>query len=118
MQEGLAVGALHHCQDDDHAVLFIDLSKQLIAAKEEMMKDSVTSIESTDLEAIDKPGFSGFKIEQTVEVSGITMETRTVQVVKGDLVCEITLIQVDTPMEDLVNLAFEVLNKATTMTED
>lgn len=115
--QNMVVCALHHCQDEDHAALYVKLSKQLIVAKEEMMKDTDTPITKSELQDLDEPGFSGFKIKQTID-AGALIDTQTVLIVKGDLVCEMTLIATEMPQEDMVNLAFDLLNKATSTTED
>jgi len=115
LDQQLVVCALHHCQSIDHAVRLVELSKQLVNAKEEMMKDSATQITESKMDEVDKPGFSGFKLSQTVDVGGSEVGTQTVQIIKGDLVCEMTFVNTEYDQEDAVQLAFDVLNKATSV---
>lgn len=78
-----------------------------------MLKDSATKITESEMGDVDQPGFSGFKLIQTIDVGGSKVGTQTVQIIKGDLVCEMTLVNLEMPQDEMVQLAFDMLDKAT-----
>lgn len=117
-KQEFVVAALHQCQSEEQAALYISLSKQLVAAKAELMKGSAFQITKSDLQKVDRPGFSGFELQQIVEAFKTETPAQTVLLHQGDLVCEITLLGIEVAREKLLDLAVDVLNKAVNSHEE
>ena len=115
--QALAVAALHQCQDKNHAELLVQLTRDLIKAKESVSKDTASPIIKSEWEEIDEKDIIGFRVNQVVNSNGIKTPTQSQLVRRGSFVCEITLVQIQTPKEELLGLAKEILTIALSQSE-
>lgn len=107
--QAFAVAALHACHDEARAADYLELSQQLMKAKEAMVKDSNTPVVASERTAVDQDGMTGFIAAQTVEAGGEQIATQTMLVHRGQLACEITLVQIEMEQEELIALGAAIL---------
>jgi hypothetical protein len=81
-------------------------------------KDTASPIIKSEWEEIDEKDIIGFRVNQVVNSNGIKTPTQSQLVRRGSFVCEITLVQIQMPKEELLGLAKEILTIALSQSEN